>query len=112
MDSGSPPTLPGTLDGEAEAAGFVRLTRFTVPADRRAELVGAARALAASLPVTKVTECTFVVALDDGDWLEILITTGGHEPTSDAPYLTLANGIVGDEDGTIVVLAGRPSSTD
>lgn len=108
----SPPTRPGSLPDGAEAARFVRLTRFTVPPDQQADLVDAARAVTPSPAMAQVTECTLLVALDDGDWLEILITTDRDGPTSDAAYLNLAQGIVGDEDGTIITVAGRPSSTD
>jgi hypothetical protein len=108
----SPPTPPKVLPEGFEAAGFVRLTRFTIPPDQRAELVNAAVAMASAPSMAKVTECALLVALDDGDWLEILITTGRGKPIIDAAYLNLAQGIVGDEDGTIVALAGSPSSTD
>lgn len=69
-----------------------------------------ARAAASTPGVAKATECTLLVALDDGDWLEIVITPGRDGPITDAAYLTMADGIVGDEDGTIIALAGRALS--
>jgi hypothetical protein len=108
----SPPTLPGALANETEATGFLRLTRFTVPPDRRPELVDAVRAMTPVRAMAKVAECTLLVALDDGPWLEILLTTDHDGLASDAAYLNLAQGIVGDEDGTIIAVAGRSSSAE
>lgn len=73
------PTLPGALAERAKAAGLVRLTRFTVPPDRRAELIDAVRATP-STPVTQETDCRRSVGFEDGYWLEISITSGGALP--------------------------------
>lgn len=43
-----------------------------------------------------------LVELDDGDWLEISITSPDLPPDDDSPYLDLANGIIREEDGVIV----------
>jgi hypothetical protein len=86
--------------------GIRRLTPLTVPYDRRAEPVGAARARAAAPAIAKATERTLLLTLDDGDWLDVLITTGRDGLVTDTAYLTMADRIVGDEAETIIVLAG------
>jgi hypothetical protein len=95
---------------EAEAGASVHLTRFTIHPDRRAELVEAATSPVSSTEVRVGSHWKLLVALEDGDWLEISIK--GAECSSDdaSSYLDLADGIVGDEDGTIVHCARSDTS--
>ena len=83
------------------ALGSVHLTRFTVHSHQLSELVRAGRiaALAASDSTSTIR---LLVELDDGDWLDISITGPNNPPDEDFPYLELADGIVGDEDGAII----------
>jgi hypothetical protein len=92
--------------------GVVRLTRFTIHSDRRADLLQAAQTTAGG--------CTgpprrLLIELDNGDWLDINITDTATPP-DDFPYLHLAHGIVGDEDGTIhaatTALNDRPEDAE
>ncbi|MBO0728529.1 MAG: hypothetical protein J2P57_04670 [Acidimicrobiaceae bacterium] len=111
----SPPASPLLFPDAPSAArgvgGFVRLTRFRLPPARCAELVDAARGMAWSRPTRLLPACALLVALDDGDWLEIAVSSARPDPSSDANYVGLAEQIVGDEDGAIVALNGIGSTT-
>jgi hypothetical protein len=89
-------------EAETEVRASVHLTRFTIPPERRAELVEATWSPASSTEVPSGSNWKLLVELEDGDWLEIAITSAGQSSDDTSPCLDLAEGIVGDEDGAVV----------
>ncbi|MGH9081622.1 MAG: hypothetical protein ACRDYE_16360 [Acidimicrobiales bacterium] len=87
---------------EAGAWASVHLTRFTIHPERRAELVDRAPSRASSAAGHLRSDWQLLVELEDGDWLDISITSPGQGSDDASGYLDLADGILGDEDGEIV----------
>ena len=104
-DMDSPPAHSDHAGPISEADGpleKVHLTRFTVPPDRRSELIRAGRAGAPPGARPEGSTRRLLIELDNGDLLYVSVTSP-HLPADDNfPYLDFAGGIVGEEDGVIV----------
>lgn len=105
MEPDVSPDTASLLSPRDASHELVHLTRFRVGSDQRPDVVRVARSTASRARLADGVVWQLLVELEDGDWLDISITGPGVVEAEDAAYLTLAEGIVGEESGTVVAIA-------